>query len=423
MRTRRVITPNIFFVAIIFSTYLLSSHFFNFYNKNYDETIIITDNKLIEQEFHNEIEEPSVISFSYETETYNLNHDSIKLSSIEENILFSVDDSVLQDQDTLDDEDIVIDEGKYSDLGVSIAKKYVNIRKEPNASSEIIGELYRDSVGTILDKDGDWYHINSGGIKGYVSSEYIASGLSDNKILNNYSFKKIIVKFNALNVRKEPNLDSEQVSSIYKSESYKVYNINEDWVQIHLPQTNSTGYVSIDYVDIVTDFNYAVKYEPPIEIKSIKENTTTKEKTSKSNTKTTKESQREEFDSSTDELKLLACLIYSEASGQSYEGKLAVANVVLNRVKSKKYPNNINKVIYQKGQFSVVSMGILEKHLSNYNNFKSSAQKDCIKAAKEALSGTNNINNRLYFNAYKPAVRAGYDKKSTSIKIDGQLFW
>lgn len=412
MRVKRVITPNIFFVALIFFTYLLSSQYFNTIDKNNDEVIIITDNKLTEQENYNDIEEPSVMSLSYTTENYNLNLDFLDLSSIEENVLESI-------EDTTADEDITIDEGKYSDLAVSIAKKYVNIRKNPNANSEIVGELYKGSVATILDKDGDWYHINSGGIKGFVSSKYIATGLSDENIIKNYSFKKIIVTSNALKVRKEPNLDSEQVSSIYKGESYKVENINEDWLQIFLPQTNSTAYVCIDYVDIITDFNYAIKYEPP------EENITNKENTNKNDTskKTTSKSQREDFDSSADELKLLACLIYSEASGQSYDGKLAVGNVVLNRVNSKKYPNNIKNVIYQKGQFSVVSMGILEKHLSNYNDFKSSAQKDSIKAAKEALSGINNIDNRLYFNAYKPAVKSGHDKNSNSVKIDGQLFW
>ena len=50
--------------------------------------------------------------------------------------------------------------------------------------------------------------------------------------------------------------------------------------------------------------------------------------------------------------KLLAAIIYCEAGNQSMQGKIAVGNVVLNRVNSRKFPNTISKVIYQKGQFT-----------------------------------------------------------------------
>ena len=123
------------------------------------------------------------------------------------------------------------------------------------------------------------------------------------------------------------------------------------------------------------------------------------------------------------ELKLLACLVHSEAGTQSYEGKLAVANVVLNRVESSKYPDSIKSVIYQSGQFSVAASGSLSKQLDNYDNYCSTSQSLSIKAAKAALEGSNNIGTRLYFHSYKAAVNKGYDEKSTSVKLGDHLFW
>ena len=56
-----------------------------------------------------------------------------------------------------------------------------------------------------------------------------------------------------------------------------------------------------------------------------------------------------------DELDLLARLVYSESGGESYETKLRVASVVLNRVIHSDFPNTIYEVIYQNKQFAVTT--------------------------------------------------------------------
>lgn len=107
--------------------------------------------------------------------------------------------------------------------------------------------------------------------------------------------------------------------------------------------------------------------------------TTTKKKAKKSYTKS--------------QLRLLACLIYTEAGSEPYAGKLAVGIVVKNRVRSSRYPDTLSGVIYQKSQFGVVRNGTLAKALKNYDKgkFTSSDEKACIKAAKAALSGTTKV--------------------------------
>ncbi|MBU3160068.1 cell wall hydrolase [Clostridium frigoris] len=108
------------------------------------------------------------------------------------------------------------------------------------------------------------------------------------------------------------------------------------------------------------------------------------------------------------DLNLLARLITAEAGGESYKAQVAVGAVVINRVKSSRFPNSISAVINQKYngsyQFTCVQNG----------NIKRSAPASDIKAALAAINGTNPIKNALFFNN---GVR-----KSGSIKIGNMIF-
>ena len=87
---------------------------------------------------------------------------------------------------------------------------------------------------------------------------------------------------------------------------------------------------------------------------------------------------------------MLAAIVECEAGGESYEGQLAVASVVVNRVKSSSFPNTISGVIYQGGQFSPVASGRFAVVLAR------GASGSCAQAANAALSGNTNIS-ALYF--------------------------
>lgn len=90
------------------------------------------------------------------------------------------------------------------------------------------------------------------------------------------------------------------------------------------------------------------------------------------------------------DLAMLAAIVECEAGGESYEGQLAVASVVVNRVKSGSFPNTISGVIYQSGQFSPVASGRFAVVLAQ------GAGSSCTQAASAALSGNTNVN-FLYF--------------------------
>ncbi len=107
---------------------------------------------------------------------------------------------------------------------------------------------------------------------------------------------------------------------------------------------------------------------------------------------------------------LLANLIYSEAGGEPYEGKVAVGAVVINRVLSSVYPDTVTGVIYQRKQFSPVASGRLAAALA-----AGKATQSCYQAADEAMAGVTNVGNCVYFRTPIEGL--------TGISIGGHIFY
>lgn len=88
-----------------------------------------------------------------------------------------------------------------------------------------------------------------------------------------------------------------------------------------------------------------------------------------------------------EEIMLLSKLVAGEARGESYEGQVAVAAVVINRVKDSRFPNSIEDVIYQKNAFSVVKNGTINMNPTD----------EAYKAAQDALYGSDPTEKAVYF--------------------------
>jgi len=97
-----------------------------------------------------------------------------------------------------------------------------------------------------------------------------------------------------------------------------------------------------------------------------------------------------------EDFELLAKITMVEAGDESYEAQLAVANVILNRVKDPRFPNTIRDVIYAGKQFPPAHNGLLDKSVPS---------ETARRAAKDALNGKNNIQDAVYF--YNPKVTKG----------------
>ncbi|GIO67863.1 cell wall hydrolase [Paenibacillus sp. JTLBN-2024] len=95
-----------------------------------------------------------------------------------------------------------------------------------------------------------------------------------------------------------------------------------------------------------------------------------------------------QYNVTAEDVLLLQKIVMAEAEGEPYQGKIAVANVVLNRLRSANFPNTIKKVIYQKHQFSPVANGRFDRVKPN---------RDCIRAVNEALNGKKAVTDDTYF--------------------------
>lgn len=91
-----------------------------------------------------------------------------------------------------------------------------------------------------------------------------------------------------------------------------------------------------------------------------------------------------------EEKKLLARLVHAEAEGEPFEGKVAVADVVLNRVENEQFPDTIKEVIYQRNAFEPVQNGSINEP----------PNKDAIEAVDQALVDQEKNQELLYF--YNP---------------------
>jgi N-acetylmuramoyl-L-alanine amidase len=88
-----------------------------------------------------------------------------------------------------------------------------------------------------------------------------------------------------------------------------------------------------------------------------------------------------------DDLHLLAQVVCAEASGEPYEGKVAVAAVLLNRTRDPRFPDSVAGVVYQPHALPSVGRGALHRGVTAA----------CLKAARAALSGWDPSGGALYF--------------------------
>ncbi len=145
----------------------------------------------------------------------------------------------------------------YKNLGIVQVSGYLNMRETASTDGNIIGKLMGDSACEIVDDSTEgWYQVESGGISGYISSEFVLTGDEAKKKALELVEKRALITADSLNIRKEPNTESEVVGQALKNERYVVEGEPENgWIQI------SSGYISTDYAEIKYALNEARKLD------------------------------------------------------------------------------------------------------------------------------------------------------------------
>ena len=143
----------------------------------------------------------------------------------------------------------------YSNLGVVQVSGYLNIRKSPEAGAHVVGKLIDGSACEITETLDGLYRVTSGGIDGYVSSQYILTG-EDAKTASRELVKdRALVTADNLNIRTEPSTDSDVVGQCLEGERYEILGEEAGWYQI------PSGYISADYAERSFCMNEARKLD------------------------------------------------------------------------------------------------------------------------------------------------------------------
>lgn len=255
-------------------------------------------------------------------------------------------------------------------------KDSLNIRRDADTNSEKLGKLYKNCGGTILERKDGWTKLQSGNLIGWAKDEYLFFGEAAEEQANKVG-KQVVYMKDAIRVRQAADVNAMIYGVLPKGQMAEVISVEDGWVCIDYEGVE--GYVAADYVT----FDVLVKFGETTEEIKVREEA---EREAKRHVKYASYAADEESKT------LLAAIIHCEARGESYEGQVAVGAVVLNRVRSSKFPNTIREVVYSPGQFSPAMAGTLDKVLES-----GKINDSCFKAAEEALSGVSNVGDMKYF--------------------------
>ena len=288
-----------------------------------------------------------------------------------------------------------------SGIGVIDAKDMLDIHAEANTASAVIGQVMEDGHVAILAKYNDWVQIQAGEIAGWVPAE----NLVETEISNEEAV--------AANEQVIAERTGETAS---EDEFFAEEEVQQDETAALQAEASEAAQNEIEEVQAAEE---AARIEAEAQAKAAAEEAARIEAEAQAKA-AAEEAARIEAEAqakaaaeeaarlaaeaqqaalaaqtaaiSAEELKLLANIIYCEAGSESYVGKVAVGNVIMNRVKSASQPNTITEVVYAKGQFSPVRNGSLQRALSS-----DKADAACYQAAIEALAGAQPVGDKLFF--------------------------
>ena len=305
-----------------------------------------------------------------------------------------------------------------SGIGVIDAKDMLDIHAEANTASAVIGQVMEDGHVAILAKYNDWVQIQAGEIAGWVPAE----NLVETEISNEEAVaanEQVIAERTGATASEdeffaEEEVQQDETAALQAEASEAAQN------EIEEVQTAEEAARIEAEAQAKAAAEEAARLEAEAQAKAAEE---AAQLEAEAQAKAAEEAARLAAEAqvkaaaeeaariaaeaqqaasaaqaaqtaaiSTEELKLLANIIYCEAGSESYVGKVAVGNVIMNRVKSASQPNTITEVVYAKGQFSPVRNGSLQRALSS-----DKADAACYQAAIEALAGAQPVGGKLFF--------------------------
>ena len=318
-----------------------------------------------------------------------------------------------------------------SGIGVIDAKDMLDIHAEANTASAVIGQVMEDGHVAILAKYNDWVQIQAGEIAGWVPAE----NLVETEISNEEAVaanEQVIAERTGATASEDEFFAEEEVqqdeTAALQAEAGEAAQNEIEEVQAaeeaaRIEAEAQAKAAAEEAAQLEAEAQAKAAAEEAAQLEAEAQAKAAEEAArleAEAQAKAAEEAARLEAEAqakaaaeeaarleaeaqqaalaaqtaaiSAEELKLLANIIYCEAGSESYVGKVAVGNVIMNRVKSASQPNTITEVVYAKGQFSPVRNGSLQRALSS-----DKADAACYQAAIEALAGAQPVGGKLFF--------------------------
>ena len=249
------------------------------------------------------------------------------------------------------------------------------LRAEASQEGNILAVLYTGDTGKVVGADGDWTMIQAGSDEGYVKTEYI------------------VVDEEATEIAEKAAQDKKSLrDTIGVDESIYAQAATEAPAETQAAATTTTTTTDTTTTTASTQ--------------------TTTEAATQATTEAT--TQAPAYDASSSDLYLLAAIVFGEAGNQSYEGQLAVAAVVMNRLHNGAWGNTISSVIYAPNQFAATSTAAFQNALTTGGSATS------LQAAQDALNGANNVGSYMSF---RPTWAINTSTLSSYIQIGDHIFF
>lgn len=144
----------------------------------------------------------------------------------------------------------------YTNLGIAHVDNNLNIRAVAAEDGKLVGKLPKDAACEVLDDDGTWAHIKSGKVEGYVSLEYLFTGIPAKRRAEELATTVARVNTDGLKVRAEANTDSEVITLVAGGEELEVAAVEGDWVKVYLD--DQEVFVSAEYVEVTSELGTAI---------------------------------------------------------------------------------------------------------------------------------------------------------------------
>lgn len=295
------------------------------------------------------------------------------------------DDEAVLTEASVSEEELVWQNRLMADV-----QEFLYVRAAGDENAEIVGKLYKGDVAEIVEYGDTWTHIVSGNVDGYVMNSYCVFGVDAMNYASSTFDTEAEIQANGLRIRRDASTDGAVIAAVSTGMSLTVDTEAEEvegWVAVNY--AGETGYVSAEYVTTELALGEAVTIaEEQAELARIEEERAAAAAAQVQSSGTV---QNAAVAATVDDATLLAALIQCEAGNEPYEGQLAVGAVVMNRVRSGRYPNSIYEVIYQSGQFPPAGRGAVANKIAN------GVKASCMQAAQEAINGMDNTGGAMGF--------------------------